>query len=68
MPFYIVSGRSGWVYGADNLWPLENLLPAPYHPIYTEPIVIPRRNILRFLQQELPLLSKSVRVESDIFD
>jgi superfamily II DNA or RNA helicase len=66
MPFYIVSGRSGWVYGADNLWPLGNILPEPYHPIYIEPAIIPRNDVLRFFQQELPALSKSVRVESDI--
>ncbi|MBN2302296.1 MAG: DEAD/DEAH box helicase family protein [Lentisphaerae bacterium] len=63
---YIIAGNSGWVFGANNLWPLENVLPEPYHPIYREPVVLPRSDVLRFLRQELPVLSKNSRVESDV--
>ena len=65
-PSYIVSGRTGWIYGADNLWPLENILPAPYHPIYQEPIIIPRNDVLRFFKQELPQLEKTCAIESEL--
>jgi len=65
-PFYIVAGKTGWAYGADHFWPLANLLPEPYHEIYTSPIVVPRKDVLRFMQGEMPLLSKHARIESDI--
>ncbi|MBC8453520.1 hypothetical protein H8D64_00525, partial [PVC group bacterium] len=66
MPFYVVAGRIGWVYGAGHFWPLESLLPEPYHSIYQKPIIVTRPNVLRFVKQELPLLSKQSRVETDI--
>ncbi len=65
-PTYIISGRTGWIYGADNLWPLGNILPEPYHPIYLEPIIIPRNDVLRFFKQELPQLEKICDIESEL--
>lgn len=65
-PFYLVSGRDGWAYGADNLWPLESVLPIPYHPVYEDTIVIGRPDVMRFLRQELPALAEHVRIESDL--
>ncbi len=65
-PFYVVTGKSGWAYGADHFWPLKNVLPEPYHEIYTNPIVVQRKDVLRFMQGEMPLLSKHARIESDI--
>ncbi len=65
-PFYLASGRAGWVYGAANLWPLDEVLPEPYHPIYAEPVIIPRHDVLRFFKQELPLLETHATVESDL--
>jgi superfamily II DNA or RNA helicase len=65
-PFYVISGRAGWAYGADNFWPLETVFPAPYHQIYEDPVVIPRPDVLRFFAMELPALSDGVAVESDL--
>jgi superfamily II DNA or RNA helicase len=65
-PSYIVSGKQGWVYGASNLWSLENLLPLPYHGIYTDPVVIKRPDVLRFYRHELPTLEQHARIETDI--
>jgi len=65
-PFYTVLDRAGWVCGADNFWPLENILPAPYHQVYQDPVVVSRRDVVRFLKRELPLLAKHARIESDI--
>ena len=65
-PTYFVSGRKGWALGAGHLWPLENVLPLPYHAIYQAPIVIARPDVLRFLQVELPELQKAATVESEI--
>ena len=60
-PFYVVTGKSGWAYGADHFWPLKNVLPEPYHEIYTNPIVVQRKDVLRFMQGEMPLLSKHAK-------
>jgi superfamily II DNA or RNA helicase len=65
-PFYIVAGRNGWVYGADNLWSLQNVLPDPYHPLYEGSVTVARPDMIRFFQNELPAIAKHARVESDI--
>lgn len=65
-PLYIISGKSGWAYGADNFWPLERTLPLPYHAIYREPAIITRPDVLRFMRSELPALAREMRIESDI--
>ncbi len=63
---YIISGKEGWGFGMNHLWPLDNVLPLPYQPIYLEPIVISRENIIRFFKQELPQLQKLCEVHSEI--
>ena len=65
-PAYLIAGRKGWVCGAGQLWPLENVLPLPYHAIYKAPIVIPRPDVMRFLAVELPELQKLITVEAEI--
>jgi superfamily II DNA or RNA helicase len=65
-PVYAVSGREGWVYGGGHLWPLDEVLPGPYHPIYHEPIVVPRPDVMRFLKIELPAIREHTVVESDL--
>jgi len=65
-PAYFVCGRKGWAFGADQLWPLENMLPLPYHGIYRAPIVIARPDVMRFLTVELPELQKVVAVEAEV--
>ncbi|OVE76379.1 hypothetical protein BVX97_01190 [bacterium E08(2017)] len=65
-PIYFVSGKKGIVYGADNIWQLENVLPLPYHSIYKEPVIIARKNVVQFFQRELPELSKTVPLNSDL--
>lgn len=61
--FYIVSRRGGWVFAADNFWPLEKVLPEPLHAIYDDPIVISRASVPRFLQVELPVLAALMEIE-----
>lgn len=61
--FYLVTRRGGWVFGADNFWPLEKVLPEPLHEIYDQPIAVSRRAVPRFLQVELPVLSALMDVE-----
>ena len=65
-PTYAVSGKSGYVFGAGNFWPLENLLPGPLRAIYEKPISIPRPAVPRFFESELPLLAQHVTIDSDL--
>ncbi len=65
-PRYIVSKTHGWAYGSGNLWPLETILPVPFHDIYREPVVIPRPGVVRFMEEELGLLARELRVETDL--
>ncbi len=66
IPLYVVSGRHGWVFGAHHFWPLEQILPDPIRSIYTEPVIIPRESVPRFMQAEIPILAGFMRVESDL--
>ncbi|MCK5849476.1 MAG: DEAD/DEAH box helicase family protein, partial [Kiritimatiellae bacterium] len=65
-PEYIIAGKTGFAYGNGNFWPLENILPTPYHSIYRAPVIIPRQDVLRFISKELSILAKHARIESNI--
>ena len=65
-PFYVISRHGGWAYGANNFWPLEDVLPLPMQGIYDEPVVIARDQVLRFFDQELPVLQQQAAVESEL--
>jgi superfamily II DNA or RNA helicase len=65
-PRYFVHGREGWVLGAGRLWPLAEVLPAPYHGLYAGVITVARPDVPRFMQRELPLLAQACRIESDL--
>ena len=62
-PDHLVAGRRGWVVGCGHAWPMKHILPLPYHPIYADPIAIPRMDSLRFMRSELPKLAKLMPVE-----
>ena len=65
-PHHLVTDSAGWVAGDGQVWPLENLLPLPYHGIYAEPIILKRQDVMRFLKQELPLLRQYAPIESEV--
>lgn len=65
-PSYFVDGKQGWAFGANTFCPLNNVLPLPYHGIYTDPVVVQRTDVIRFLHQELPLLQEHTTIESDL--
>ncbi len=65
-PFYIVAGKTGWVFGAGQFWPLEKLLPIPFQPLYAQAVTIPRTAVLRFMNTELPLLAKHMPVATEL--
>jgi superfamily II DNA or RNA helicase len=66
IPTYLAAGRSGWVFGADHVWPLEAVLPDPLQGLYAGPITVPRPSVPRFVREELPVLAGHVRIESDL--
>ncbi len=66
MPVYMANRTSGWIYAADNFWPLERVLPAPLQGVYEQPVHIGRKAIPRFLQLELPVLKGVMPVDSDV--
>ncbi len=65
-PVYVVEGHEGWVWGADNLWPLETVLPGPLQEIYRGPIAVQRSAIPGFFERELAMLRQMIRVETDL--
>ena len=65
-PRYLVAGNEGWVFGGNQFWGLETILPEPLWPVYEEPVVIARSAVPHFLQMELPALSRHLRIETDI--
>jgi superfamily II DNA or RNA helicase len=65
-PFHLVARRNGWVFGAGNFWPLENVLPPPLQGVYAAPVRVPRPAVVRFMQQEYPALAALMPVESNV--
>ncbi len=65
-PVYIIDAHTAWVYAADHLWPIGNVVPEPYQSLYQAPLLINRPDILRFLHGEVPMLQRKVGLSSDI--
>ncbi len=63
---YIVAGRNGWLYTADHLWPLDTVLPLPYHAVYEAPVRLPREQAVRFMMRELPRLAETIPVDTTL--
>jgi len=66
IPFYIIGHNVGWVYCANQFWPLADILPQPLHDIYREPVVIPRTGVPAFIHTELPQIEKYMKVRSTV--
>ncbi len=65
-PFYVVGNTLGWVFCADQFWPLSELLPRSLRVIYREPIAIRRTNVPAFLATDLVQIEQLMRVRSTI--
>lgn len=65
-PVYMIDHHTGWVYAADHFWPLASILPEPYQTTYNEPLTVGRKDVLRFLRGELPMLQRKMNVQTDI--
>ena len=65
-PFYIINFTQGWLFCADQFWPLGNLFPKPLRDIYRGTITISREHVPAFLMTELPKIEKLMEVHSSI--
>ena len=65
-PFYIVGNTLGWVFCANQFWPLGELLPRSLRAIYREPVAVPRKDVPAFLSTGLVQIEQLMRVRSSI--
>ncbi|MEE9369428.1 MAG: SNF2-related protein [Pontiella sp.] len=65
-PCYIVSPKTGWIFGAGQFWPLSTILPNAYHRTYHGQMDIPRETVPSFAMTELPLIEKTMVVRTKI--
>jgi len=65
-PFYIVSGGIGWIFAANQFWPLETVLPGTLHDAYRATVRIPRESVPSFIMTELPKIEKTMKVQTAI--
>ena len=63
---YVLDRRAGFLFDGRAFRPLATLLPEPLQDVYRGPVRIPRASVPRFLQAELPALSKLVAVECEV--
>lgn len=45
---------------------VEHVLPIPHHPLYQNPIVIPRDHVIDFVQKEITTLATKIPVDMDV--
>lgn len=68
---FLVNGRRGWVLAKKRLWPMEKVLPIPYHSIYIKDEIVPRNRVVNFLSRDLPGLTSlgpiSLEITPDLF-
>ena len=55
--------QSAWIYHEGTIRPLAVALPNDYHDLYSKPVTIPRRKLIKFLEVDYPALSKEWLVE-----
>lgn len=63
---FLISSRRGYLYTNHTVYPLQNLLPLPYHPLYKDEISIPRSEVITFLKRDIPQLSKQIQVQMEL--
>lgn len=55
---FIVHGQTGYVYAGGEYFPMANVLPAPFHCLYSQDEIIERPAIPAFIRGSLPLLRR----------
>ncbi len=64
--FYIITANAGWVFSANQFWPLSTILPRHLHDIYRGEVRISRDQVPAFIMTELPQIEKVMAVKTDI--
>jgi superfamily II DNA or RNA helicase len=65
-PTWLVSNHTGWMLIEDELYPIKNVLPIPYHGIYASREIIPRKEVMNFLKRSLPSLKTVIPIEMSL--
>jgi superfamily II DNA or RNA helicase len=65
-PTWLVSNHTGWMLVENELYPIRNVLPIPYHGIYVSKETIPRKEVMNFLKRSLPSLRTVIPVEMEL--
>lgn len=66
IPCYWAEGKNAWALVGDRVFPAKPVLPEPLHPLYREPMKIPRADVPRFIRKEMDALSKMVSLRSEV--
>jgi superfamily II DNA or RNA helicase len=66
IPTFVVSGSTGWILQDGIFTKLEQILPGPMRAIYDAPVRIPHEAVPAFMQHELPMLEKMIRVDANV--
>lgn len=65
-PLLVLAPKSGWVLSGDQAWPLEAVPPKELQGLCSGPIRIPRRNVMSFLKEEIPVMESRMLVENRV--
>ncbi len=64
--FYIITPKAGWLFCADQFWPLSSLVPKTLRDVYQTQVRIPRDSVPAFIMTELPQIEKYMAVRTEI--
>ncbi len=64
--FYAVAGEVGWIFTANQFWPLSSIVPKKFQDVYRGEVRIPRETVPAFIMTELPQIEKIMRVRTAI--
>ena len=60
---FLAHGREGFVFSGGRFFPMADVLPEPFHSIYSHDEIVDREAVPAFLKTNLPLLRQHARVE-----
>jgi hypothetical protein len=64
--FYIVADGVGWIFSANQFWPLSTVLPKKIQDVYRGEVKIPRESVPSFIMTDLPAIEKMMLIRTDI--
>jgi superfamily II DNA or RNA helicase len=64
--FYIVADGVGWVFSANQFWPLSTVLPKKIQDVYRGEVKIQRESVPSFIMTDLPAIEKMMLIRTNI--